>query len=211
MLVESWLRSGAFDHPPPPGCQSVTLVLGGRLRPGKRGAGSNALQAGDIRWSSWRSTQVHVAEASAGSAVQLIRLWAGSDHQAGACPEPFCHDTPRSAIPVRRELGAQVHVLCGSSGGVKAAAMVPGNLTFVELRLEPGVEIVQELNAAQRGLLYVLGGTGYIGQLAARVTPGRSVVLSAVAPEERANELSIVAGRKGLYAVFAAAPDVGGL
>lgn len=207
MLVESWLRSGAFDHPPPSGSQSITLLLNGRLRPGKRTAEPLALETGDLRWASSQSTEVHVAEGNEAGSVQLIRLWVSADDADNKlCPPPHWHDTAASDIPVRLERGAQVKVFCGSSGSVKANSNAPNQLTFVELQLEPGAEISQTLSAAHRGLLYVLRGTGYVGLEGALVTQNKSYVVPAISTHDEQSELGIVAGRSGLHAFLAAGP-----
>jgi redox-sensitive bicupin YhaK (pirin superfamily) len=212
MLVESWLRSGSFDHPPPPGSQSITLLLNGRLRPGKRSTDRLALEAGDVRWSSSRSTEVHVAEGNEAGSVQMVRLWIRADEPGcESCPPPHCHDMAASDIPVRVERGARVKVLCGSSGPVQANSRAPSTLTFVELELEPGAEISQTLSATHRGLLYVLRGTGYVGLEGTPVSQNKSFVVPAASALDGQSELGIVAGRSGLHAFLAAGPVRGAL
>lgn len=203
VLVESWMRSGAFDHPPPLGTQSVTLLLSGRLRPGSRAAGRDALCEGDLRWACSRSQEVHVAEGTDQGAVHLVRVWLRADPPA-TCPAPHCHDIAAHAIPERHEPGARVRVFCGTSGSVTATHPAPRHLTFVEISLAPGAELSQSLMAHHRGVVHVLEGTGYLGVDGVRIAPGKAFSLPPASKDEVPSELGIVAGRKGLRALLAA-------
>jgi quercetin 2,3-dioxygenase len=206
MLVECWLRSGAVDHPPPKGWQSVTVLLDGRLRPALSASRGRALERGDLRWCTWRADDLYVAEARAGESVRLIRWLTVVEPCADTSAGPCGHDTARDELAVRCQPGLVVQVYCGSSGGVKAVGMAPSDLTFVAITLEPGVEVVQELAAGTRGLVHVMDGTGHLGDEATRLASGRSVFLP---PDHAAGakRVRIVAGRNGLQAFIVAAPD----
>jgi redox-sensitive bicupin YhaK (pirin superfamily) len=204
LLTESWLSAGAFDYPPPRGMQSVTLLLSGRLRPGRRSSPRPVLHAGDLRWASWRSDEIGVAEGSASGTTRLVRLWCASLNTA-ACPEPFFHDTPTPHVASHDIAGGKVRVLCGSCGGVPAAAATPPALTFLELDLAPGTCFVHALSSADCGVVYALEGTGSVGRASTLVSQGKPYGFSAT-PAETCRELKIMAGRSGLHALVAAAP-----
>jgi hypothetical protein len=204
LLTESWLSAGAFDYPPPRGMQSVTLLLSGRLRPGRRSSPRPVLHAGDLRWASWRSDEIGVAEGSASGTTRLVRLWCASLNTA-PCPEPFFYDTPAACIATRDIAGGKVRVLSGSCGGVPAAAPTPPNLTFLELDLAPGTCFVHALSSAECGVVYALEGTGSVGHASTLVSQGKPYGFSARSADTR-RELRITAGRSGLHALVAAAP-----
>ena len=113
---------------------------------------------------------------------------------------PRYQDLVGSAVPVRREPGAELRVFSGASGGVTAPTVNYVPVTMVEIRLDPGASILQDLPADYNALIVVLEGDAAIGAEDKSVTAGDVAWLTR---EDNAalSELTITARNKPLRAL----------
>ncbi len=90
-------------------------------------------------------------------------------------------------MPVREEPGATVRVFSGSSNGVSAPTLNYVPVTFVEITLEAGASVTQDLPGSYNGFLYILSGRGRFGTNEVEAAEGEAMLLgpaSAGAPSE---------------------------
>ncbi|HEV2641817.1 MAG TPA: pirin-like C-terminal cupin domain-containing protein, partial [Candidatus Elarobacter sp.] len=77
-------------------------------------------------------------------------------------------------------------------------------VTMVEIRLQPGATVEQDLPAGYNGFVVVIEGSGMIGSSSVSVAAGQVAWLT---PSEDASVVSLTGGEKGLRAIlFAGRP-----
>ena len=67
-------------------------------------------------------------------------------------------------MPTRQEEGAVIRVYSGSSGDVVSNTLNYVPVTFVEMIVEKGATIAQDLPGSYNGYIYVLEGSGIFGE-----------------------------------------------
>ena len=88
------------------------------------------------------------------------------------CTAPRYQDLAGDAVPVRRQPGVEVRVFSGASGGVTAPTKNFVPVTMVEVRLDPGASVRQDLPADYNAVIVLLEGEGSIGAEAKFATAG---------------------------------------
>src|SRR5260370_25452710 len=114
---------------------------------------------------------------------------------------PRYQDLAGDAVPTRREPGVEVRVFSGESGGVTAPTKNFVPVTMVELRLDPGASVRQDLPADYNAALVVLEGDGSAGAERTPVAAGDVAWLTrsdTLAP----SEVTIEAGKAPLRALL---------
>ena len=66
-------------------------------------------------------------------------------------------------MPVRHEDGVVIRVFSGSSKGVTAETKNHVPVTMVEMILEPGATVTQDLPGSYNGFMYIIEGEGIFG------------------------------------------------
>lgn len=162
LLAEDWFEQGTFDNHPHRGIETVTYVLEGKLNHFDNESGSGQLQPGDVQWMTAGHGVIHKEDPEAGETVHSLQLWVNlpADQKMTA---PRYQNLEASTMPVRNEDGCQVRVFSGSSAGVVAPTKNHVPVTMVEMNLEPGGTITQDLPADYNGFFYVLEGNGTFG------------------------------------------------
>jgi len=110
------------------------------------------------------------------------------------------------AVPVRRQPGVEVRVFSGASGGVTGPTKNFVPVTMVEIRLDLGASVRQDLTADYNAVIVVLEGEGAIGAEGKFVTAGDVAWLTR-GHSGKASEVAIRAKDKPLRAlVYAGRP-----
>jgi redox-sensitive bicupin YhaK (pirin superfamily) len=138
---------------PHAGLETVTLVLEGTIWDRHEGE----LTAGEIAWMTAGRGVVHNEHVEAAGHVRILQLWIGLPSRVRDVAPAF-KVLHRGEVPVRSEQGAVARVYSGRSGSVASSLQTLLPVTLVELVLEPGAQIEQELPASYRGFLYVVSG-----------------------------------------------------
>jgi len=162
LMMEDWFQAGTFDFHPHRGFETVTYVIEGRLKHEDSFGGYGVLEPGDVQWMTAGSGIVHSEDPLPGETVHSLQLWLNLP-KADKMTPPRYQDLKASAMPVRREEGAVVRVFSGASGGVAAETKNVVPVTFVDIALEAGATISQDLPGDYNGFIYVLEGSGRFG------------------------------------------------
>src|SRR5262249_44339617 len=116
---------------------------------------------------------------------------------------PRYQDLHAADMPVRIEGGAMVRVFSGGSGGVYARTLNHTPVTMIELVLEPGAAIVQDLPASYNGFIYLLHGRGLVGKDAVPAEESQVVWLERLAFDHEAqSEVTIMSEDEALRALL---------
>ncbi len=114
---------------------------------------------------------------------------------------PRYQELAGDAVPVRRQPGVEVRVFSGASGGVIAPTKNFVPVTMVEIRLDQGASVRQDLPADYNTVIVVLEGEGSISAEAKFVTAGDVAWLTRD-DTGKAFEVAIRAGGRPLRALL---------
>jgi quercetin 2,3-dioxygenase len=162
MLAEDWFVPGTFGDHPHRGFETVTFVLEGEIEHRDNHGGHGVLNVGDAQWMTAGRGVVHSEEAGRDGAHSL-QLWLNLPRTL-KMSEPRYQDLRGADMPVRNLDGAQLRVFSGSSADVNGPALNHVPVTMIEMRLEPGATVLQELPATYNAFLYIIEGNGRFGK-----------------------------------------------
>lgn len=161
MLAEDWFVPGTFGDHPHRGFETVTFVLEGSIEHSDNHGGHGVLHPGDAQWMTAGRGVVHAEEAGRDGAHSL-QLWLNLP-RARKMTEPRYQDLRGDAMPLRKLDGAELRVFSGKSGEVQGPAINHVPVTMVEMRIDAGAVVHQELAAEDNAFLYVIRGSGRFG------------------------------------------------
>jgi len=90
--------------------------------------------------------------------VHTLQLWLNLPRALKLCPARY-RDQRLADVPVRRIDGGEVRVYAGRSGEVSHPHGSDYPMGLIDVRLNAGARLVQEIDAKDRGFLYVLEGS----------------------------------------------------
>lgn len=163
ILAEDWFQKGTFDLHPHRGMETVTYVIEGRLEHFDNKAGKGELLPGDVQWMTAGSGVIHSEDPVEGETVHSLQLWVNLPRDK-KMTEPRYQNMKAKDMPVYEKEGALLRIFSGSSNGVESKTLNHTPVTFVEINLEAGAEVRQELPGNYNGFLYVLEGQGTFGR-----------------------------------------------
>ncbi|WCK53428.1 pirin family protein [Aneurinibacillus sp. Ricciae_BoGa-3] len=203
-LAEDWFQHGVFDYHPHRGIETVTYVLEGTLEHYDNHGGEDKLEPGDAQWMTAGKGVIHKETAGVGDTVHSLQLWVNLP-RSKKMTQPRYQNLRAKDMPVRKESGALVRIFSGSSAGVSANTLNHTPVTMVEIQLEPGASITQDLPGSYNGFFYVLEGRGYFGANAAEGRKNQVLWLGS-ADESQQSEISIRAEEKLRVLLYAGEP-----
>jgi redox-sensitive bicupin YhaK (pirin superfamily) len=164
LLAEDKFQKGSFDVHPHRGIETVTYVMEGKLEHyDNQSGGKDELLPGDAQWMTAGRGVIHKEDPAEGETVHSLQLWVNlpSTHKMTT---PRYQNLRSGDMPVRTEQGVEVVIFSGSSGGVHSNTKNIVPITMIEMRLEPGAALKQELPGTYNGFFYVLEGEGLFGR-----------------------------------------------
>ncbi|TCP57946.1 hypothetical protein EV586_102393 [Tumebacillus sp. BK434] len=163
IMMEDWFQQGTFDFHPHRGLETVTYVIEGKLKHEDNNGGYGVLEPGDVQWMTAGRGVLHTEDPLPGETVHSLQLWVNLP-SADKLTAPRYQDLKSANMPLREEPGAKIRVFSGSSQGVAAQTLNHVPVTMVEMRLEAGATVTQDLPGSYNGFCYVLEGTGEFGR-----------------------------------------------
>jgi redox-sensitive bicupin YhaK (pirin superfamily) len=216
LLMDDHLDIG--DRPvggphPHAGFETVTLILDGAIFDRDEGG---TLNAGEVQWMTAGSGIIHSEDVRTKGRVRLLQLWLTlPKNQRWIAPGFQAINV--NAVPVRHELGAEIQVYSGSSGGLRSGTRNHVPVTMVEINLEPHASAEQDIPTSYNGFAFVIDGsvqigdtvlnTGQVGWLD-RPTDNGTSVLRVVADESGAR-LILYAGQPQGDPIVSYGPFIG--
>ena len=186
-LSEDWFgRPGGFEEHPHRGMQTVTFVLEGALEHRDHTGAHGVLRAGDVQWMTAGHGVLHSEMPHAGTQAHTLQLWLNLPAKLKMIPARY-QDQRLADTPVRKIAGGEIRVYAGASGEVSHAHGSDWPMWLLDIRLEAGTRLLQEIPGAHRGFIYVLQGDATIGGKAVRAgevawfEPGAGEVLALAA------------------------------
>jgi len=205
------------EHPHA-GFEIATFLVEGAVHDQDEGV----LRDGDLQWMLAGGGVIHNEHAMPEGPTRILQLWM-TIPAAERWSEPHLETVARELAPVHRMDGVEVRVYSGSSGDARAPERSHGHVptTIVDVRLDAGATLEQELPASYNGFVYVLDGavragagdgttlrTGQVGWLDRPESDGPSV-LRLSAPDGESARVVLYAGEPQHRPIAMHGPFVG--
>ncbi|MEW9672413.1 pirin family protein [Ammoniphilus sp. 3BR4] len=205
LCMEDKFEKGAFDVHPHCGIETITFIIDGRLKHyDNKTRADGILEKGDLQFMTAGRGVVHNETPLDGEAVHLLQLWVNLPRK-NKMTEPRYQTLHVKDVPVRQEGGALVRIYSGSSGDVVSNTLNYVPVTFVEMVLENGTSITQELPGSYNGYIYVLEGSGTFGENKVEAKKGQAMWLGS-ADKSEMSSISVSANEKLRLVLFAGEP-----
>lgn len=162
IMAEDLMKKGAFEYHPHRGIETVSYMIDGELHHRDNKGNSGVLKQGDTQWMSAGKGLLHLEEAPENGFAHLLQLWVNLPADKKMV-DPRYQDILQSDTPVRKVAGGQVRVISGSSGTVTSPTKNYARVTMVEITVETGYTVSQDLPPDYNGFIYVLKGGGVFG------------------------------------------------
>lgn len=162
LMMDDRFGQGAFGLHPHRGIETITYIIGGRLEHNDNRGGGGVLGARDVQLMTAASGIIHNEVPPAGETVHLLQLWLNMP-AATKLSEPRYQDLHYADMPRVRLDGTEITVYSGSSHGLAAPTLNHVPFTLVEVELEPGATVAQDLPGSYNGFVHVIAGRGSIG------------------------------------------------
>ncbi|WML41004.1 pirin family protein [Neobacillus sp. OS1-2] len=163
LLAEDFFKKGTFDFHPHRGIETVTYVIDGKLEHYDNKAGKGELVPGDVQWMTAGRGVIHIEDPAEGETVHSLQLWVNLPREHKMA-EPRYQNLRAQDMPVREAEGALIRIFSGSSGGIQSNTKNYVPVTMVEINLEEGASISQDLPGDYNGFIYILEGKGQFGK-----------------------------------------------
>lgn len=192
-----------FPEHPHRGFETVTYMLDGRMRHKDNHGNEGVLEPGAVQWMTAGRGIVHseMPEQSAGK-MRGFQLWMNLPAK-DKMTAPNYQEFGGEKLPVVDKPGVNVKVIAGSFDGATGPVKQPAtDPTYMDIRLDAGVDFVLPVPAGHSAFVYVYEGAATVGtgrdaatinaQELAVLGDGTEVRLTGRAPRSRA---ILVAGR----------------
>nr|WP_036654145.1 pirin family protein [Paenisporosarcina sp. TG-14] len=162
LMAEDFFQRGTFGMHPHRGIETVTYIIDGKLEHRDNKTGGGELNPGDVQWMTAGKGIIHTEDPAEGQTVHSLQLWVNlpSDKKM---TEPRYQNMLAKNMPLRQEEGATIRVFSGSSKGVAADTKNHVPVTMLEMVVEPGKTVTQDLPGSYNGFLYIVEGKGTFG------------------------------------------------
>lgn len=203
VMAEDNMKKGAFDHHPHRGIETVSYMIDGVLKHKDNQGNEGELRKGDVQWMTAGKGILHIEEAPEQGFAHLLQLWVNLP-AAQKMVEPRYQEIIHTEAPVRKDNGAEIKVISGSSGGVTSKTQNYAPVTMVEVTLQEAHTVVQDFPADFNGFIYVIEGAGIFG--ANKVAGKKNDVLWLEPSVDEASEVELYATQPLLCVVIAGKP-----
>jgi redox-sensitive bicupin YhaK (pirin superfamily) len=204
LMAEDFFQRGTFGMHPHRGIETVTYIIDGKLEHLDNKTGGGELNPGDVQWMTAGKGIIHTEDPAVGQTVHSLQLWVNlpSDKKM---TEPRYQNMLAKNMPVRYEDGATVRIFSGSSKGVSSETKNHVPVTMIEMIVETGATVTQDLPGSYNGFLYVVEGIGTFGRENTKGKKGQVLWLERGTGAEQ-TEVTIHATEKMRVLLYAGLP-----
>ena len=169
---------GAPDHPHR-GFETVTYMIEGEFEHEDSAGHRGSLRPGDVQWMTAGAGIIHSEMPSAeirrdGGRVHGFQIWVNLP-AADKMMRPRYQELSSQQIPMAQSDDglARAKVVAGVALGVEAAIDTRIPIVFQDWTLKPGADVLIDIPAPERAMVYVFGGAMHAGQAGDEVRDGQ--------------------------------------
>lgn len=205
VMMEDQFEKGAFDVHPHRGIETVSFIIDGSINHYDSATGDGGiLRKGDLQFMTAGRGVLHNETPADGESVHMLQLWVNLPREH-KMTEPRYQNMRAEDVPVRHENGALIRVYSGSSGDVVSNTLNYVPVTFVEMTIDSGASVTQDLPGSYNGFIYILEGSGQFGENKVEAKKGQALWLDSVAAEELSG-IQVTANENLRLVLFAGEP-----
>lgn len=205
VLMEDKFEIGAFDVHPHRGIETVTFIIDGKIEHYDSATGDGGiLGKGDLQFMTAGRGVVHNETPADGERAHVLQLWVNLPRD-NKMTEPRYQNMHAEDVPVRHENGALIRVYSGSSGDVVSDTLNYVPVTFVEMVVDSGASVIQDLPGSYNGFVYILEGSGTFGENKVEAKKGQALWLDSADGANMSN-IQVSANEKLRLVLFAGEP-----
>ena len=130
------------------------------------------LRKGDVQWMTAGRGVMHSEMPHENEMAHTLQLWLNLPAKMKMMPARYVNQSA-GEVPVNKGEGFEVRVYAGKSGNAEQPHGSDWPLVLLDIRLEPGRFLFQEVPAMYRGFVYVLEGSGRIGEGGTPISAGK--------------------------------------
>ena len=205
LMMDDTFQKGAFDIHPHRGIETVTYVIDGSITHYDSASGEGGtLRKGDLQFMTAGRGVVHNETPAEGETVHLLQLWVNlpREHKMTA---PRYQNLQAKDMPVREEDGAIIRVYSGASGDIVSNTLNYVPVKFVEMIVDRGKSISEEIPGGYNGFIYILEGSGTFGSNKTEAAKGQALWLDSASANEQSS-IVVAANEKLRFILFAGEP-----
>ena len=162
-LSEDWFGAPkGFEEHPHRGMQTVTVILEGALEHRDHTGAHGILRAGDVQWMTAGHGVLHSEMPHGSETAHTLQLWLNLPRKLKMIPARY-QDQRLKDVPVRNFSDGKVLVYAGRSGEASHPHGSDYPMSLLDIRLNAGARLGQEVSTRDRGFVYVLDGLASIG------------------------------------------------
>ncbi len=159
---------GGFPDHPHRGFETVTYMIGGRMRHRDHTGAAGVIGPGAVQWMTAGRGIVHSEVPEAGDEeegdVRGFQLWINLAAADKMCPPAYQEYAADEVPVVRPAAGVEIRVIAGTAGGVsgpvQGIAVAP---LYLDIALDAGAAWTVPLPAQHSGFVYVIDGQASVG------------------------------------------------
>jgi redox-sensitive bicupin YhaK (pirin superfamily) len=165
------------------GFETVTYMLDGIMEHQDSNGGGGVISNGDTQWMTAGSGLLHIETPPEwlvvkGGLFHGLQLWVNLPKADKWLP-PHYQDISRDDVGLAStpDAGALIRVIAGEVDSVKGPGSTHTPMTMVHATVLPGAEMTVPWRTDFNALVYVLGGSGYVGRERRPISSGQLAVL----------------------------------
>jgi quercetin 2,3-dioxygenase len=153
--------AGFPDHPHR-GFETVTYMISGHMKHEDFKRHKGIIGPGDLQWMTAGRGILHCEMPHGNEPAIGLQLWVNLAKQDKMIESQY-QELLSKDIPVISKNGVTVKIIAGESMGTKSPVYTRTPVTYLDFKLQPNAQFIQEINPQWNSFIFVLFGEGYFG------------------------------------------------